>query len=191
MSKNKILAILASPHFNGITAKMLDYTIEALKRSGHQVTKINLYNKNLLYCKGCRSCLDTGICIINDDIIEISYLLKEADIIIVATPVYWANVPAILKNMFDRLLGVAMEETNTFPKPRLTGKRYLLLTSCKTPFPFSWIYGQSRGLVRNINEFFKTAGIKSCGKVICTNSIKKKELPKSLLRKIDKLINKI
>lgn len=31
MSKNKILAILASPHFNGITAKMLDYTIEALK----------------------------------------------------------------------------------------------------------------------------------------------------------------
>lgn len=191
MSQNKILAILASPHSNEVTAKMLDYTIEALKKSGNQISKVNLYDKNLLYCKGCRTCLDTGICIINDGIIEISQLLKEADIIIVAAPVYWANVPAILKNLFDRLLGVAMEETNTFPKPRLTGKRYLLLTSCKTPFPFSWIYGQSRGLVRSINEFFKTAGIKSCGKVVYTNSLKNKELPKSLLRKIDKLINKL
>lgn len=191
MSQNKILAILASPHSNGVTAKMLDYTIEALKKSGNQISKVNLYDKNLLYCKGCRTCLDTGICIINDGIIEISQLLKEADVIIVAAPVYWANVPAILKNLFDRLLGVAMEETNTFPKSRLTGKRYLLLTSCKTPFPFSWIYGQSRGLVRSINEFFKTAGIKSCGKVVYTNSLKNKELPKSLLRKIDKLINKL
>lgn len=40
----------------------------------------------------------------------------------------------------------AMEETNTFPKPRLSSsQKYILLTACNTPAPFSWICGQSRG----------------------------------------------
>lgn len=64
-------------------------------------------------------------------------MLRECDTVILAAPVYWANVPAPVKNMFDRLLGVAMEETATFPKPRLSGKKYMLLTACNTPSPFS------------------------------------------------------
>ncbi len=101
----------------------------------------------------------------------------------VAAPVYWANVPASVKNLFDRLLGTAMEETNTFPKPRLRGKQYMILTSCNTPAPFSWIFGQSRGAIRSMDEFFKTAGMKSAGKVVCANAKNKKELPKRTMKK--------
>ena len=53
---------------------------------------------------------------------QISKSIKDADVIILASPVYWANVPAIVKNLFDRMSGTSMEETNTFPKPRLSGK---------------------------------------------------------------------
>lgn len=67
------------------------------------------------------------------------------------------------------------EETNTFPKPRLSGKRYMLLTACNTPFPFSWICGQSRGAFRNMDKFFKTAGMKCMGRFACTNTSKRKE----------------
>ena len=99
------------------------------------------------------------MCVRKDDVQEIAELLKICDIVILAAPTYWANVPAIVKNLFDRLLGVAMEETKTFPKARLSNKqRYILLTACNTPAPFSSLFGQSTGSIRCMKEFFKTAG---------------------------------
>lgn len=188
MHKKNILAILGSPHTNGITANMLNYAIREVESTGNAVTKINLYEKEIHYCIGCRTCLNTGICIQKDDIQNITFLLRNCDVVLLAAPVYWANMPAPVKNMFDRLLGVAMEETSTFPKPRLQGKKYMILTSCNTPAPFSWIFGQSRGAIRNMDEFFKTAGMKSIGKIVCTNAINKNQLSKQLLRKIKRCV---
>lgn len=191
MNEKKVLAILGSPHTNGTTAAMLNLAIHEAEKQGLSVTKINLYEKNLSFCTGCRACMDTQICVQNDDIQEIAALIHECQIVILAAPVYWANVPAPVKNLFDRLLGTAMEETSTFPKPRLQGKKYALLTSCNTPSPFSWIFRQSRGALHNMDEFFKTAGMKPIGKVVCANAKNKKELPKQMIRKIDKLSQKM
>lgn len=189
MSEKKALAILGSPHANGTTAAMLDFAIQGAKQAGYTVTKINLYEKELAFCTGCRACMDTHICIQKDDIQEITELLQKCRLVILAAPVYWANVPAPVKNLFDRLLGTAMEETNTFPKPRLQGKQYMILTSCNTPAPFSWIFGQSRGTIRNMDEFFKTAGMKPIGKVVCANAKNKKELPKRVIKKIERCLS--
>lgn len=187
MSEKNVLAILGSPHINGLTAAMLDCAIRKAEKTGYAVTKINLYEKNLFYCKGCRACMKTQTCIQKDDIQEIADLIHKCQMVFLAAPVYWANVPAPVKNLFDRLLGTAMEETGTFPKPHLQGKKYLLLTSCNTPAPFSWIFGQSRGTIRNMNEFFKTAGMKSMGKIVCAGAANKKELPKQIVKKIERI----
>lgn len=186
MKPKNVLAILGSPHSKGITAAMLDYSIQEAEKAGCSITKINLYEKQLAFCTGCRVCLTSGECVQNDDIQGIISLLHESQIVIIAAPTYWANVPAPVKNLFDRLLGTAMEETATFPKPRLSGKRYMLLTACNTPAPFSWIFGQSRGALRNMDEFFKTAGMKSMGKVVCANTGKTKSIPKRVVRKIER-----
>ncbi|MCD8379652.1 MAG: flavodoxin family protein [Lachnospiraceae bacterium] len=122
MNKKSVLAILGSPHRNGKTAAMMDIAIRRAEENGYMVTKINLYEKNISFCTGCRSCIETKICTQKDDIQEIIKHLHECQIVFLAAPVYWANVPAIVKNLFDRLLGTAMEETSTFPKPRLQGK---------------------------------------------------------------------
>lgn len=184
--KRKVLAILGGPHTKGITGTMLDIAIQKAEEMGFSVTKLNLYEKNLKYCTGCRACINAQSCIQNDDIKEIEQLLHESDTIILAAPVYWANVPAAVKNLFDRLLGTAMKETTTFPQPLLQGKKYMLLTSCNTPAPFSWICGQSRGAIRNMDEFFKTSGMKLIGKVVCANAANKKELPKQTIKKIER-----
>lgn len=185
MTSKHVLAILGSPHSDGFTAAMLNHAVSCAKQAGYTVTVIRLYEKNLAFCSGCRACLDTGSCVKKDDIQEIAARMKECQVVILAAPVYWANVPAAVKNLFDRLLGTAMKETATFPKPCLTGKKYMLLTACKTPFPFSWICGQSRGAIRSMDEFFKTAGMKPLGKFVCPNTAKKDSLPKSLLQKIE------
>lgn len=188
MGEKNVLAILGSPHRNGITAAMLNFAVRKAEQAGYSVTKINLYEKDLSFCRGCLACMDTRICIQKDDIQEIAALLRKSQLVILAAPVYWANVPAPVKNLFDRLLGTAMEETDTFPKPRLRGKRYLILTSCNTPAPFSWIFGQSRGAIRNMDEFFKTAGMKPTGKVVCANAKNKKELPERIMKKIERCL---
>ena len=188
MSEKNALTILGSPHTNGTTAAMLNFAVHKAEQAGYAVTKITLYEKNLSFCIGCRACMDTHICIQKDDIQEIAPLLHKSQLVILAAPVYWANVPASVKNLFDRLLGTAMEETNTFPKPRLRGKQYMILTSCNTPAPFSWIFGQSRGAIRSMDEFFKIAGMKSAGKVVCANAKNKKELPKRTMKKIERCL---
>lgn len=165
---------------------MLRYAVRAAEQAGYTVTKINLYQKKLAFCNGCRACLASGTCVQKDDIQEMIALLRECRIVILAAPVYWANVPAVVKNLFDRLLGTAMEETAAFPKPRLQGKKYMLLTACNTPAPFSWLCGQSRGAIRNMDEFFKTAGMKAIGKITCANTGRRKSVPDSVVRKIEK-----
>lgn len=186
MSEKQVLAILGSPRPDGVTATLLERSIQAAQRAGYAVTKLELYGKDLAPCTGCRACLASGQCVRQDDIQEIVALLRRCQVVVLAAPVYWANVPGPVKNLFDRLLGTAMEETATFPKPRLSGKKYILLTACNTPAPFSWLAGQSRGAIRAMDEFFKTAGMKPMGKIVCPGTGKQKAPTPRVLRKVER-----
>lgn len=190
MSEKNVLAILGTPHTDGITAAMYDCAVRSAEQAGCAVTKVNLYEKDLAYCQGCRTCLQTHTCRLDDDIQEIAAALGQCQTVVLAAPVYWANVPAPVKNLFDRLLGtaMAMDETGALPKPRLMGRRYLLLTSCNTPAPFSWLCGQSRGALRSMEQFFKTAGMKPLGKIVCAGAAAKKELPGQICKKIGRCL---
>lgn len=53
-------------------------------------------------CRGCNSCASTGRCVVRDSMDEIYPLLDETSAIAVATPVYFATVPATLKALYDR-----------------------------------------------------------------------------------------
>ena len=110
MNKKIILAILGSPHKNGITATMLNHAVHQAEEKGYIVETINLYEKNIAFCIGCRTCIHTKNCIQKDDIQEIVRLINECEIVFLAAPVYWANVPAPVKNLFDRLLGQLSEK---------------------------------------------------------------------------------
>lgn len=183
--RRKTLAVIGSPHADGMSGKMLQIAVDACRTRGDEVTVLPLYEKNIQFCRGCRKCLDTRECIMkHDDMVEITKLVRESDLIITATPVYWANIPAVLKNFFDRLLGVAMEETLTFPRPRLSGKKYMLLVTCNTRKPFAWICGQLGGAIRAMREFFKTAGMDCVGVVTLGNTGAVREIPEHIKKKI-------
>lgn len=191
-SAYKILAIQGSYRENGATTSMLKYAVDKLEKMGHEVTYINLFEKNIQFCRGCRQCLNMQECVLkDDDMQEITKLIKETDVIILAAPVYWANVPAIVKNLFDRLMGASMEETKTFPKPRLAGKRYIFLTACNTAMPFAKWCGQSTGILRAVREYFKTSGVKCIGTVICDNTGKDKDVLTGKYKKIDRIMGRI
>jgi len=184
----KLLALLGSPHKDGASGKMIKYVLQIAEQQGWNVEFVNLYDQNVGYCSGCRICIKTGNCVQKDDIHRIGRLIKECDMVVLAAPVYWANVPAVVKNIFDRLLGVALEETTAFPKARLSNNQhFFLLTTCNTPMPFSFLCGQSTRAVRSMKDFFKTSGMRYAGKSVWAGQ-NKQVMPKYMKKKITRII---
>lgn len=71
--------------------------------AGHAVTFISLRGMNLGFCRGCLSCQKTGGCIIDDDAAAIADAVLEADVVALATPVYYYGMSGQLKTLLDRL----------------------------------------------------------------------------------------
>lgn len=186
----KLLALFGSPHKDGSTGKILKFVLQIAAQQGWKVDSVNLYEQHIGYCNGCRMCIKNGICVQKDDVQRISRLIKECDMVVLAAPVYWANVPAVVKNIFDRLLGVALEETKTFPKARLSNNQiFFLLTTCNTPMPFSFLCGQSTRAIRSMKNFFIASGMKYAGKSVWAGP-NKQVMPKYMKKKITKILKR-
>ncbi|MBT9776641.1 flavodoxin family protein [Clostridium sp. MCC353] len=192
MENKKMLALLGSPRVHGNIASMLSCAVTEAERLGYQVNVVNLYEKKIGYCRGCMGCKQSGICVIDDDLGEIRTMLKECDAVVLAAPVYFANVPGIVKNMFDRLVGAVMDDNDSpVPKPRLSkNQTYYLLTACNTPFPFSVLGGQSTGAVRAMKEFFHISGMRYGGAAVFAGTRKKNGISKKMERKIAGMIKR-
>ena len=97
-----ILIISSSPRKNGNSDMLCNRFAEGAKESGNNVEKIFLASKNIGYCKGCGVCNNTHKCIQNDDMKEILDKMVNADVIVLATPVYFYSVSGQMKCFIDR-----------------------------------------------------------------------------------------
>jgi len=101
MSKN-ILVISASPRKGGNSDTLCDAFIRGAQESGNQAEKIFLAGKNIGYCIGCGVCNTTHKCVQKDDMAEILDKMVGADVIVLATPVYFYTMDAQMKTLIDR-----------------------------------------------------------------------------------------
>jgi multimeric flavodoxin WrbA len=101
----KIVGILGSPRKNGASARLFNTFASEVKAlaPGSDVEPVCLADMKVLACTGCDVCLK-GDCPLDkeDDYPKIVGKLVAADAIVVASPVYFFNVPGILKNFIDR-----------------------------------------------------------------------------------------
>ena len=101
MSKN-VLIISASPRKGGNSDLLCDRFLAGAREAGHQAEKIFLRDKKINYCLGCGVCNSTHACVQKDDVAEILEKMVEADVIVLATPVYFYTMCAQLKTLIDR-----------------------------------------------------------------------------------------
>ena len=181
------LAILGSPREHGNAAQLLDHAVNCAVTAGYKVRTVNLYQQNIAWCKGCMACKKTGICSIKDDLTDIREYLTDSDLVILSSPTYFANVTAPVKNMFDRLVGAVMDDNNSpIPRPKLSSsQKYLLLTTCNTPFPFDRLGRQSSGCIRSMKEFFHISGMKCMGTVVFAGTRGQSQVPLRVKRNIE------
>ena len=88
MSK-KVLVLSGSPRKNGNSDLLCNEFLKGAAESGHEVEKIRVAEKKIGYCRGCYACKDTGICAIRDDMAEVLQKMIDADVLVLASPVYF------------------------------------------------------------------------------------------------------
>ena len=68
-----------------------------------------LQKKNIGFCRACYACKETGVCAIKDDMAEVLQKMIDADVIVLASPVYFYSVDAQLKALIDRTVARWLE----------------------------------------------------------------------------------
>ncbi len=98
----KICVIKTSLRLNSNSDQLADAFIQSAKESGNDVIEISLKDKKIAFCKGCLGCQKLGHCVIDDDANIITEKIKQADVIVWATPIYYYEMSGQMKVMIDR-----------------------------------------------------------------------------------------
>ena len=104
MSSKRILILKASPRRRGNSTILADQVAAGAQAAGGVVESFVLHDMNIRPCDGCDGCKnnDNGQCVIGDDMDILYPRLRQADAIVVASPIYWFTVSAQAKLCIDR-----------------------------------------------------------------------------------------
>lgn len=118
-----ILILNGSPRANGSTAAMVQAFAEGAREAGHEVTIIPVGRKKIAGCLGCEYChiKGEGKCIQKDDEEEVYKALEEAEMLVLASPVYYYTMSAQLQ--------AALHRTYAIKIPKKVRQTALLLSS--------------------------------------------------------------
>jgi len=98
----RVLGLFGSPRRGGNTEILLEEVLRGAEKEGAKVERLYLSDFTITPCKECHGCDETGHCIILDDMEKIYPKLLEADVVILASPIFFYGVTAWTKALIDR-----------------------------------------------------------------------------------------
>ncbi|HEY5548070.1 MAG TPA: flavodoxin family protein [Coriobacteriia bacterium] len=114
----RVLGIAGSPRRGGNSDRLLEACLKAARLAGAETDLLVVADAGIAPCRGCNTCSSTGDCVVHDGAQDAYARIDAADAIVIASPVYFATVPATLKALYDRcqqywarryVLGVPLE----------------------------------------------------------------------------------
>lgn len=122
----EVLILNGSPRINGNTSKMVTAFCEGLKKSGHRYHVLNVATMNIRGCLACEYChgKGEGQCVQKDDMQDVYKFLEEAEMLVIAAPIYYHGISGQMKCCIDRFYA------NLYPnKPEKLSKIAMFLSS--------------------------------------------------------------
>lgn len=121
-----ILILNGSPRPNGNTAAMVEAFVEGAGENGHNITVVPVCRKKIAGCLACEYCHKEGTgherqCVQQDDMQDVYPLLDEAEMIVLASPVYYHSFTGQLQCAINRIYAL--------DKPKNLKKAALILSS--------------------------------------------------------------
>lgn len=99
----RVLILSGSPRVRGNSDLLCDEFARGAREAGHEVEKIRVAERQIGYCRACYYCREhQGRCVIQDDMGELLEKMIAADVLVLATPVYFYSLCAQLKTVLDR-----------------------------------------------------------------------------------------
>ena len=121
----KILILEGSPRLNGNSCLLSDEFARGAEEAGCSVEKIAVARKRVAGYLGCNACYrNDGVCVQKDDMVEIREKMLGADVIVLASPIYFYSMTAQLKAVIDRSYAFFSQ---------LAGKTFYFIISCAAP----------------------------------------------------------
>jgi len=99
----KVIGIVGSRRENGNTDFLTAYTHKAISEEGLDTELVRLAGLDIKPCNACMACREEEACPIEDDLFPIYLKMKEADGIILASPVYFGSATALIKALMERV----------------------------------------------------------------------------------------
>jgi multimeric flavodoxin WrbA len=133
----KVVNVIGSPRGGGNSAKISEIVTGRLKNGGH--TEVRNYNLNEIVFRGCQGCMSckTGsdVCVVKDGLTEVLASLRDADIAVFSSPVYFGEITGQAKSFVDRCYSLLKSDYRTNPKPgRLaSGKKLVFIITQGNP----------------------------------------------------------
>ena len=163
----KITAIVGTYHKTGIIDSAVDAILAAAAEQGAEVSKIHLLDRRIEFCTNCQACTlepgpARGKCPIQDDLPGILADLEASDAFVLASPMNFWTVTALMKCFIERLICYAYWPWDRMaPKERIRHKRKraIVVASCAAPGPVGrYLTGMNKVLTT-------AAGLLGAGKV--------------------------
>lgn len=164
----RLLILQGSPRKESRVVNAASAISEIVKNAGGEIRVINTCQLQVRPCNGCMKCRETGICILpHDDMKTVADAIQWCNALVVAAPTYWANIPGLLKLLFDRMVPVLIKDgpSGHFPIPLHKGKCYAVITACSTPWPFNRLIGESSAMISVVKRIFRYSGFKYVGSI--------------------------
>ena len=134
-----ILILQGSPRANGNTAWMAEEYRKAAEAAGHKVSLVDVAHKKIAGCMACEYChgKGNGVCVQKDDMQELYPLLAEAEVLVLAAPIYYFTMSAQIQAPIQRIYNM-----NKPPKV----KKMAMLLSSYSPNVYDGAIGEYNGI---------------------------------------------
>lgn len=98
----KVLIITSSLRKGSNSDTLAQAFAKGAEEAGHQVECISLKGKDIQFCIGCLACQETQKCVLKDDTAPLVEKVKDAEVLVFASPVYYYSIAGQLKTLLDR-----------------------------------------------------------------------------------------
>lgn len=139
----KVILINGSPNARGCTYTALSEVAATLEKEGIETELIQVGNRDVRGCIGCRQCKTKGKCVFDDIVNEVAPKFRDCGGIVIGSPVYFASANGTLISFIDRLF-YSMNEDKTM-------KVGAAVVSCRR--------GGSTATFDEINKYFTISGM--------------------------------
>lgn len=196
----KAIIISGSYRDNGATSLLVSSFKKGLLDANKSlcIKEVILKNTNVNYCKGCMMCLKdnspmVGKCIISDDMHDILIDCIQADIIVLASPIYEGYITSIMKKFHERTLPLSiLRKSRPFPRncinPQKSG---IILLASGVPYPLNIIVGIVHNAKKILLNLMKIFGVKKTYCIAAGNVLKNNDQKTYYSRKAYDLGKKI